>query len=186
MKRSILLVALLMLAPVTQAESVYTWTDKNGVVHFSDQPTLGASQVKIKEAALPEGSGDANSGVSGSPMQSTMMPNAPATTPSAHQYTVVSVTQPLDGQTFPNSDGTVTVQVSMDPQLQDGDKIQLIMDGQPMGGPQTSTALSLANVERGTHHISARVVDAAGNTLTESSIIVFYMQRPLIRPNVKK
>ncbi len=49
MKRSLLVVSLLVMTGLCSAESkLYTWTDKNGVKHFSDKPPQGSDRESIK------------------------------------------------------------------------------------------------------------------------------------------
>ena len=48
-------------------------------------------------------------------------------------------------------------------------------------GSQTSQSLS--NVDRGTHTVSARVVDSNGTTLIDAAPVVFHMQRVSVSNN---
>lgn len=47
------LLLLLELCPITQAESIYRWVDKDGKVHFSDRISKSADSAKFENASLP-------------------------------------------------------------------------------------------------------------------------------------
>jgi hypothetical protein len=72
--------------------------------------------------------------------------------------------------------GNVTIITQVDPELKTGHRIRVLLDGAPeQEGPQTSFLLT--NVDRGTHAVSAEIVDDSGNVLLASSASVFHLLR---------
>lgn len=171
-----ILVGLFCVSQWALADSVYKWTDKNGEIHFSDQPKAGAEKMHLKELQTID---SADPGMGLSPDATTPPPPSTLKSPASsdHVYTVLKISQPMLDQVIRNNDGVVIVQVTLDPQLFEGDKVQIVFDSQAMGEPQASTSLSLSNVVRGTHTVAARIVDSGGNTIAESDGVTFNMQR---------
>jgi hypothetical protein len=75
-----------------------------------------------------------------------------------------------------NSDEDIPVGISVSPALQKGHRLEILLDGKIANG---LASVQAANLERGSHQILARVVDAAGKTLTSSSV-TFYIQQPSV------
>ena len=121
-------------ATVVHAE-VYTWTDREGVVHFSDQPAPGAKSVYIAPVQTYS-----------PPPASTIQPAPVAVKPSAPSYEEVHITSPQHEDTIRNPQGYIPVTVEVKPALAEGDKIQLLVDGQMMGQPQAAGSFTLQDV----------------------------------------
>jgi uncharacterized protein DUF4124 len=152
---------------------LYKWVDKDGTVHFSDQPTEGAEKIKVKDvdtipAVKPQPGGD-----------------QPKPLVATH-YTI-TFTSPQAEETIRDNVGTVNVSVQLNPPLNAGDTIQFSMDGQPQGDPGAATQLTLTNLDRGTHTVQATVLDQSGKALGSAST-TFTLQRfsELNNPAAKK
>ena len=144
---------------------IYKWTDSSGSVHFSDKPHPGAEEITLpktptySEPTLPK------------PLQLT---EAPTTT----GYNSISIVQPDDQALLRNTDGSVTVMVATKPQLQAGDKVQILFDDRIIGTPQTSLVFSIEGMNRGSHTFAAQVIDKTGKVLRTSESIIVFMQQP--------
>ena len=51
---SVLFFCTVLIVLPADAQNVYTWTDKNGVVHMEDRPPLNKNDVKLKEMKFKE------------------------------------------------------------------------------------------------------------------------------------
>ena len=134
------------------AATVYKWVDENGVVHYSDQPHPNAEKLQVHAAQSYKPSAlDAPAAGGGA---------TPAAAPAP--YRGCAIVQPQDGQAFANVD-SLTVVVQTDPQLHQGDKVYVTVDGQALnGGNPTGSQFVLSPVDRGTHTAQALVKDASG------------------------
>lgn len=173
----ILLVAVLtfLLNPVQAV--ICKQVDPQGVVSYSDLPRDQCAQP----VTLPDYSRYAPRPVSPAP--------PPASVPAAQSgddaspdqsfsgYTEMRIEQPAEGASVWNNEGKVPVAVFLAPTLQPGHKIQLLLDGQPAGPPFGSLAAALTNVDRGTHRISAQLLDQEGNVLKEAGPVSFTLHR---------
>jgi hypothetical protein len=173
------IVLLALFAGVGQAE-IYKSTNTDGEVIFSDQPSQGAEQLKLPE--LPTYTAPAvhkRAPTSGS------VKKQPA--PSLYQSMVF--TTPEDDATVRNNLGAVSASVSLQPALKTrlGHRIQYYLDDAPHGTPVTSNTVNFTNLDRGSHLLSASVVDAQGNTITSTDTVIFHLHRESINfPNRRR
>jgi hypothetical protein len=169
---SILLCAVALTAG---AAEIWRWKDANGVVHYSDQPRPGAERISA-----------------GSPAPgSVALPDVVAQPDEANEslgqqsqaYTSCAVVSPADDENFQGVQA-VSVQLSVEPQLQPGHRIQLLVNGAALPEwPAAATSYTLPEVFRGSHTLSARVLDARGRPVCSGPSITFHIrQQSLIRP----
>jgi hypothetical protein len=160
------------------AAKTYRWVDAQGVVHYSDTPQPGAQQVTLPPAQT----------YSAPPAQGTPPPAAAATATatggsppeSEETYQSCAITQPV-AETSLFSPDSVHVAVTLDPPLRDGDRLEVLMDGQPLPSRSpTATSLEAAQPDRGAHVLSAVVRDSSGKMVCSSSGVTFYVQRPSV------
>lgn len=155
---------LLMMMPTIHAETVYRSVDKDGNTVFSDKPSQGAEKMDIPDAQTVK-----------SPSAGKFHYQPPPKSPPP-AYSSVAITSPDDDASVRQNDGNISVQVAVQPALQNQDTLQLHMDGKIVG-TGSSTSFSLNNVDRGTHTLQAVVVDNTGKTLASSATVTFHLLR---------
>jgi hypothetical protein len=162
---SFLLVAFAL--PALAAE-VWRWKDDKGVVHYSDTQVPGAERVTVPEPAT-------GNFVTIAPPTPRQTAPAPAAT---FRYSECVVTAPGNDQVF-NAVNSVTATISLTPELQPGDRIQVFLDSVEYPGWRAGALTgSLKDVYRGTHTLSVKVVDARGRALCTGEAITFHVQQP--------
>ncbi len=167
----LLLLCLILLIPLITHADIFKWTDANGVVHYSDTPREGASTVQLPPEQTFSGG------------QNARPPSNNSQPPAATGYTSVRITNPTDNYTYVNNEqGQMTVSVDIQPVLQGTDKMQVLLDGRPVGDPQAGSNLGINNVERGQHTVQVQVVGANNTVLATSNTVTFNMQRPRFMP----
>lgn len=181
--KAITLCACLWLAGAGAAQAaIYTWVDAKGVLHYSDS----ASSANAKRADLPglqasEGNADALSELQAEAQRASVAANGPADGPANRGVPRSAVfTQPTEGQTIRDAQGQVPLTLTVDGSstLQPGEQIMYYLDGSPIpNGPSTLTQLTLGNVPRGAHTISAAML-YRGRELRRTSPLTFYMDQP--------
>ena len=153
------------------AETVYKTVDEEGNIIFSDQPSADAEKIELKQ------------------LQTIKNPNPPQNVPPATQtkseqpaafYQAFSVVSPAEGEGYRSNNGALTIQLSLQPSLKRGHKVIIKMDGKTISSGK-SLSVNLQNVDRGTHSISAAVVDADNKTLISTSSS-FTMLRVAVAP----
>ncbi len=172
MRNATYLVALLcaaaMTLPAAAGERVYKRIGEDGVVEFTDVPDNNAEEVEISEPQTYR-----------APPLPPVAPPAPAPQEAAFSYSL-AIVSPTSEQAFPPGPGDVQVTVKVDPPVEARlrHRLELVVDGKPR--PLAGTSVTLKNMDRGAHTVSARVVDGTGKVVAESTAVTFYVQRPSI------
>jgi hypothetical protein len=149
---------LIALGAASADTQVYRWVDKDGKVHYSDQPVAGAEKVELKPI----------NEVPGVPVEQPPARDEPPAEPldSATSYSAMTITSPKEGETLRGSGIGLSISVDLQPALGGDDRIEYLLDGKPVGA-------SIPYVERGTHTVSARVVDPDGRTKISATPVKF-------------
>lgn len=166
--RYVLLISLVLFATALSA-AVYKWVDSDGNVYYSDIPeNPDAEPVDLPEFSryrprLPEAS---STGAAGS-----------GQTNEQRGQRILEIVKPESEATIRNNQGMVPVVLLVNPDLEQGQTLQLMLDGTPIQGTTTNTSMRLEGVVRGPHVLQARLLNEAGTTLASSDSIRFYMRQ---------
>lgn len=168
-----ILALLLGVLPLTaQAQTVYKRQLPDGSIEFTDQRPKDAGAEEVIEL---------------SPVQTISAPPAPGFNRSTGQtsdgssresggsYTV-TIASPAPEEAIRANAGNFSVQVQIEPGLQDGHEVVVLLDGQEVAAG-SSLSVSLSNIDRGAHTLSAVVRDAGGGELARSGSVTFYVLR---------
>jgi hypothetical protein len=157
----------------TSLAQIYKWTDSNGDVHFSDKPHPGAEQIQLP-----------NSQTYSPPLKAEVPvstePPPPAANTDNQPYNSVVIIQPEDQATIRNNQGYLSVIVQLDPELRPGDKIQMILDGEPIGAPQATPVFALRDINRGSHTVAVKILSSEGKELNSSNTVTVFMHQPQV------
>jgi hypothetical protein len=173
--RTVLLLAVLGSCWALAAQAtVYRWVDADGVVHFSDQPHQGASEIQVQEPqtySAPKAAPANNSGAAAAAA-------AAKAKASNFRYTNCSVGSPAPESDLTDAD-SVAVSVSLDPAPRPTDHISVYYDGAPVAGSGgASTGFQISPLERGTHTLAVTVTDTTGAIMCQSGPVTFYVHQP--------
>jgi hypothetical protein len=173
-----LLAFVLIFVTVSAYAAIYQQVDESGNTTYSDMPlNQNAKVVELKSTTIPSTT-DLNASVSttastDAKSKDTKAPAVTAQEEVLQPYSYFAIDVPKDNDTFQNQ-RSIPVEVKTTPALQKGDKVQLYLDGNPFGAPQESSHLTLDNVERGSHQISASLV-RGGQVLRTSQVITLFI-----------
>lgn len=158
--------------PFAYAETVYKAVDAEGNTVFSDVPSEGAEEIKIKKAQAIN------------PPKARSFKLSPAEDISKKfNYTKLAIAKPENDSTIHGGDGNVNITVTLEPELNENDVIVLSMDGKEMLSGRAPQFL-LANVDRGTHTLSVVVKNEVDKVLKRSAKVTFYVRRvSIFSPN---
>ena len=92
-------------------------------------------------------------------------------------YTNVAITSPSNDETIADNEGNVSISAAVQPGLGPSDKIEFVLDGKTLGTASTSTQISATGLDRGSHSVAARVLDAGGAVIQQSSPVTFHVRR---------
>lgn len=165
MRKRTLFALLAALATVQVFAEAYTWTDDEGVVHFSDKPHPGATVLDLGETTAPR-----------PPVRRAdpVAPEETAVTP-ANAYTNIEIASPAAEETLWNIGETINVRIVLAPGLKEGHQLRVYFDGTPR--IVSGTNFQIQEVYRGIHNMQAEVIDDSGQMIVRSESIRFYVQQ---------
>ncbi len=167
MKQLVPIVALAVCIGATQAqEKVYKVIQPDGTVEFTDVPPPNEPATEIR--VEPINTIEAPAGEVGSASQKAATQE--------QGYTEFRITSPGNDQAIRDNAGNVNVDLNLKPALRSGDTIDLLLDGQSVGGGD-KTSITLAQMDRGTHRLQAVVKDSSGKVVARSNTVTFTLQR---------
>lgn len=163
---------LLGVALVASADDIWRWKDANGVVHYSDSPVPGAERVIVG------GSTTLQQAPAPAPA-----PESPAPQPAAPppiRYTRCAIAQPPNDEVF-FAVNTVDASLAIEPYLQDGHRIEVLLNGAPYPGwPAKALNHTFTEIYRGSYTLAVRILDAAGRTVCTGMVSNFHVRQPSI------
>lgn len=174
-------IVFIFIAVSAQAE-IYRSVDAEGNVVFTDEPIQGAEKIEISpstvispDPSITTGDAEADEILKLSPDEEAVTEPELDAVP-AYQVRIIA---PADDESIWVNNGNVTVSMIVEPQLdaERGDLIVLNVDGADIGEAQPSTSFQLTNLSRGTHSVSATIVDSNGAVLTSSDTVTFHLHR---------
>jgi hypothetical protein len=150
--------------------TVYSWTDAQGVTHFSDKPINEKNIISKKVEII-------NPPVSNPNPVSENTDSTPAAEP-AIAYTL-QIASPQNEQTFRDNSGQITVQNQLSPALPDGESAQLVLyvDGSRYACNSSSLSCEATNIARGTHQLRTELIAQNGKILASSNSVTVYLFR---------
>ncbi|MDH4055727.1 MAG: DUF4124 domain-containing protein [Gammaproteobacteria bacterium] len=172
MQKRPIFVLLGMLAATAVFAEAYTWTDENGIVHYSDRPQPGAKVIDLGTSSAARPKPAARSATS--PSQDTRDDAEPAT-----GYSSIEIASPAAEETLWNIEGTLNVSIALSPPLRPGHQVRLYFDGTPQ--MVSGTSARLEEVWRGVHNLQVEVIDETGKLVIRSRPSRFYVQQNTIR-----
>lgn len=174
----LLFTILLLVFTVAMSATVYRWVE-NDTVHFSDQPVEGAEKLEIPE-------------------MDTIPPPVPAE-PDIHEqppvaedappieYSRLTIVTPEHNSVVWVTGGLMQVVLDVEPELQPGDMIKLLLNDKPVeGSPAASKIISATGIIRGTHQLIAAIIDADGNELLRSEPVVIHARAHSVHDRLRQ
>lgn len=171
MSKLILTLICIFISVSITAETVYKKTNPDGSVEFTDTPSSGSEKIKVRKPST----------YSPTPLAPL---NSPTKKPSQDFNYSLTINQPANDETIVNQ-ADVQVSISVQPALLSGQghQIRYSLDGESI--VSRSSSETFMNVSRGTHNLTASVVDAEGEVVSPAASTTFHMKRFFKKPPVK-
>lgn len=170
MNRIIIAALLCLLPALATADRIYTWTDDQGVRHYSDTPKdqraeeLTPDRLNLYQRFT-------------APVPEPAEPDPAADDPNAFPgYDRLAILSPGDEQVVRDNLGNVDVELALEPELQEGHRLVARINDE-VRGEFERPRFTLAEVHRGTWALQVSVVDEEGRTLIESGTVTFFMHQ---------
>jgi hypothetical protein len=168
--RSILILAGLAFSLAAASQEIYRWVDKDGVVHFADQPGSDSAvlitvlEPNVSDPAEPEPSSAASRG---EPQESDVTP-----------YDSLSIVSPTPDQVFFGADAVVTASAELGGTLRPDHSVVFFLNGNRHEASGLSAEFS--NLARGSYFLRASILDQGGRSVISSQQISFHVRQPSI------
>jgi hypothetical protein len=99
-------------------------------------------------------------------------------------YTRLEITSPANDEAMGHDVDSATIAAVLEPGLQDGHKIKLYLNDNPVG--DGSLSYTVSPLERGTYRVQAKVFDQKDKMLKASAIVEFHVRRASINDPGRK
>ncbi|MEM9384073.1 MAG: DUF4124 domain-containing protein [Pseudomonadota bacterium] len=158
-----------------QERETYTWVDSAGTRHYSDRPPPSdARQVRTLQVPLPRGA----QGPAAPAAATARVSSGDDAAEDAPVTPTITMVRPTADETFVNTAGVVQVAVNVEPQMPDRGRVNIYLDGAVVAtGSPGQQSFQLSPVYRGTHSVSAVLVDGAGSQVSRSTNVTFYVRQ---------
>tara|TARA_Y100001956_G_C4121322_1_gene187573 strand:- start:1980 stop:2501 length:522 start_codon:yes stop_codon:yes gene_type:complete len=160
------------MSPLALAQTVYTWTDNNGVLHFSDTPggkKVKAIQMPDYQQPPPPPTFETESKVENKSREDNHQPKS-------LPPLLITITSPEHDQALRSNAGMITIQAELNRKLNIGEQLQLQMDGANYHAPTNRPLWELRNIDRGTHTFIIQAY-RDGKLIASSSPITVHLLR---------
>ena len=146
---------------------IYKSVRPDGTVEFSDRPeTQDAEAIEIKPSP--------NYKVA--PRKRFSYTPAKQKLDEKRLYKALNITQPANDSQFRNPTAPISLSVAVTPRLQYGHKIKITGAGSNLA-PSSSTSFSLPPPHRGSHTLTAQIINAKGKVLMTSPSVTIHVQK---------
>ena len=163
--------------PADAASRIYKTVDKHGNVVFTDVPPAEDKQAAEVQLGAGNSFKSDDARVTAPAPDSEPAPAGTDSAPMEARYSAAEIVSPANDEALRSNVGTVSVQVRVQPSLQPGHRLRLLVDDIPQMISPAGTTLS--GINRGTHTLVLEVVDAGGPTLYRGAQSTFHLQRAI-------
>ena len=158
--------------PLTEATTIYKTVDDNGNVIFTDtQPTDQPGETVNLRPLTPMPS---------------LSPSRPIPTsitePTRKLYSRFTITRPDHNATIRDQE-TITVNIATSPRVLFGHTVRLRLNGKVVAESRRQSTFELKEVERGSHTLTAEIVDSQQQVIRSTSHTIF-VHRTIFTPDV--
>ena len=172
--RIALILAGLAVALVAQSQEIYRWVDKNGVVHYADQPgSPNAVLITVIESNTYDGQDTAPAADNGRGNA-----DEPGDESGSAPYAALSIVSPPPDQVFFGADATVNAVAELQGTLQPEHTVVFVLNGDRKQVDGLSTDYS--GLARGSYFLRASILDGNGKPVITSPQITFHVRQPSI------
>lgn len=151
-----------------QTTTVYKVINPDGSISYSDQAQSNA--VKLDVAPVP-------TIPAYKPITDKLAPSSDSN--KSTPYESFTILNPANGTTFHSGSGNISVSTKLEPSLKPEDQIRFLLDDSEVK-VSSASSIQLNNIDRGTHSITAQVIDQSSNTLI-STTNQFTIHRPIAK-----
>jgi len=172
--RIALILAGLAVTLVAHSQEIYRWVDKDGVVHYSDQPdSPNAELIDVIESNSYE-SADA----APAPGYDSGDADEPDDEPAVSSYESLTIVSPAPDEVFFGADAVVSVAAELQGTLQSGHSVVFFLNGDRK--PASGLGTDYSGLARGSYYLRASILNENGVPVITSQQTTFHVRQPSI------
>jgi hypothetical protein len=154
---------------MAEATDIYKQVLPDGTVIYGDRPSPGAKKIQPPASQVVQSVPPSERG--------TAAPTPPSVAESV--YTLLAVTEPTNDEVLWDTHGAVEVAIAVEPALRgdEGDTINILLDGKTALEATKETRFVLSDIGRGTHELVARIESPDGKVLISSEPVIFHVRQ---------
>jgi uncharacterized protein DUF4124 len=170
--RMLLVLAGLTVSLAAASQEIYRWVDKDGIVHYADQP--GSSDAKLINVIEPS----TYEAPDTSSYSSTSGGDDSGSPPANPRYTGLTLVSPAAEETFFGADAVVTATAELEGEMPPDHSLVFFLNGERH--PAEGMSVQFAGLARGSYFLVASVLNQAGKPVISSPQITFHVRQPSI------
>ena len=167
----VLFILILFIISLPAHAAVYKWLDEKGNVVFGDSPPADHHGEEVEQTPL-------NTYKDVPPPAAPQARKERNNSARAIRYDKLMILEPKNDAAIRSNGGQLTISLLIEPALnkQANHQIQLKLNGSVIATSSDAT-ITVDNLNRGTHILSADIIDAEGRTLKSSASLTFHLLR---------
>lgn len=153
----------------TAIGGIYKYIDENGKIAYSDKPIEGAKKmnIQLRPTPVPDAAQEA----------ADALESDDGTNKEVANYESLELLTPTHDKVVSDRSGSVQVILLPTPRLSSTHELVINVDGKDISRGRHGN-LNLSQVSRGTHTVSARILDANGTIMISSPTVSFHVKKP--------
>lgn len=174
MKRIGILILAVMIS--SSYAAIYVNQSNPDTTEYSDTPSTNAAEVTVPPVNTVAPQIQPQAADQGSSKATTTNSANAATGSTEDTYKVFQITKPANGETIQNQP-VIPVEMHIEPNMKGGDKVQLYIDGSPVGTPNGTSYQEIGIVDRGTHTLYGSIINSNNQPIKRSNNVTLYVHR---------
>lgn len=164
------------------ADSIYQSVGPDGSIIFSDSPSEGAKEIKLKPITIYDPKEASGANKKTDPVATDPDPDE------GTNYKAFTISSPADDATLQVGDaGNTTIQTKIEPALRvkNGHRLSALVDGGQLDYATSASSIGLRNLDRGTHSVRAVIVNERGDIvqLSSNSVTIHVKRASVFAPS---
>lgn len=170
------------LSSLAGSTKLYKYVDKNGNVHYSDEPRKGAKQIQVEDIpTIKMKTPDYKPMVLGETEEERQIKKS-----LEENIYKIKLTEPTNEGVVRNNAGIVNLKATISPQLDKAHTVRFFLDGSPVSTDPKALSVTVENVTYGEHSAYMVVFDRNGSLIVQKTPVHKFSLLHVINPNKRK
>lgn len=171
--------SMLLFSSALYSQTVYTWVDDDGTLHFNDTPQSShAKALNLPSYEQPALAPEYEKSTPAEP--TTKKPPSPELDKVKSAELTLAIVSPTDDQALRSNNGDLSIQGELNRKLLPGEQLQLTINGKNFEAPSHTPTWQLKNLDRGSHSFAIQAF-RDGKLIASSLPITVHIKRVSVK-----